>query len=130
MTSNAVNNRLINFRSAIFMALFAGLFGLLLLFLPDMDMVAFLLSASGLGLLCAGDKYYTEVDRQRIRRSFETAFVWLFLAILCAYAFIALARWLNFAGGVADFLDLHWPALVALTMCILAGSAGLRRASS
>ncbi len=130
MNLKAGNNQIISFRFAIFMTLFAGLFGLLLLLLPDMDLVAFLLSASAMGLLFAGDKYYTESDRQRIRRSIEKAFQWLFLFILGAYAFIILVDWLHISSSVVVFWNLHWPALVALMMCILAGSAGLRKASS
>lgn len=120
------NPQMVSFRFATSAALFAGLFGLLLLILPDMDFIAFLLSASGIGLLFAGDKYYTEPDQQRIRRSVETAFQWLFLVILCAYALIALFNWLHIGSAVVSFAALHWPALVALSMCSLAGGAGLR----
>ncbi len=54
-----------------------------------------MLSASAVGGLIGGSKDYEERDRQQLRRSYKTAYEWLLLAIMAAYAFIVLSRWLE-----------------------------------
>ena len=127
MTANSLQKKTVSFRSAIFLALLGGIFGLAILFLPDMDLVTFFECGAAMVLLFSGDQYFTEGDQKRIRQTLKTAFAWQFLAVLIVFAFFEATKWLNIpGGGAAYFINRHWPALMAASMCILAGVSGLR----
>ena len=124
------NVRRVNYRTMLVLALIAGGFSIAFQFMPDGEILSFMLSVSALGGLIAGSKDYEERDRQQLRQSYKTAYEWLLLAIMAAYAFIVLFRWLTIMEGVVIFLNGHWPGLVISIMCLLMGLAGFQRTGS
>jgi hypothetical protein len=114
----------------IVLALIAGGFGVAVHFMPDGGILAFMVSAAALGGLIGGSNDYNEQERQQLTQSYKTAYEWLLLAIMTAYAFIVFSRWLSNLERVAIFLNTHWPSLVISMMCLLMGLAGFQRTRS
>jgi hypothetical protein len=127
---NIKNGRKMNYRTMIILALIAGSFGIALQFMPDGEILSFMVSVAALGGLIGGSNGYNERDRQQLRQSYKTAYEWLLLAIMTAYAFIVFSKWLNIIEEVAIFLNSHWPGLVISIMCLLMGLAGFQRTRS
>ena len=127
---NIKNGRRANYHTMIILALIAGGLGIAFQFMPDGEILSFMLSLAALGGLISGSKDYEERDRQQLRESYKTAFEWLLLAIMTVYAFIALSRWLIIMEGAVIFLNGHWPGLIISIMCLLMGIAGLQRMPS
>jgi FtsH-binding integral membrane protein len=107
--------------------LIAGGFGIAVQFMPDGEILAFMVSTAALGGLIGGSNDYNEQDRQQLRQSYKTAYEWLLLAIMAAYAFIVISRWLHIIEGGVSFLNGHWPGLVISMMCLFMGMAGFQR---
>ncbi len=124
---NIKNGRRVNYRTMIILALIAGGFGIALQFMPDGEILAFMLSVAALGGLIGGSNDYNERERQQLRQSYKTAYEWLLLAVMTAYAFIVFSRWLSMIEGVVIFLNSHWSGLVISIMCLLMGMAGFWR---
>jgi hypothetical protein len=127
---NIKSGRRVNYHTMIVLALIAGGFGIAVQFMPDGEILAFMVSAAALGGLIGGSNDYNEQDRQQLRQSYKIAYEWLLLAIMTAYAFIMFSRWLSILEGVAIFLNSHWPSLVISMMCLLMGLAGFQRTRS
>lgn len=127
---NIKNGRKVNYHTMIILALIAGGLGIAFQFMPDGEILSFMLSLAALGGLISGSRDYEERDRQQLRESYKTAFEWLLLAIMAVYAFIALSRWLIIMDGAVIFLNGHWPGLTISIMCLLLGIAGLHRIPS
>jgi hypothetical protein len=115
--------RRMNYRLMIILALIVGVLGIAAQFMPGWEGPSFLLSIVVLGGLIGGNNDYEELDRQRLGRSFKTAYEWMLLIIMSAYAFILLSGSLHMEGPVI-FLNSHWPGLIISMMCILLGIAG------
>lgn len=124
---NMKNGPRVNYRTMIILALIAGGVGIALQFMPDGEILAFMVSLAALGGLIGGSNAYNERDRQQLRQSYKTAYEWLLLAIMTAYAFIVFSSWSSILAGVAIFLNSHWPSLVISMMCLLMGLAGFQR---
>ena len=124
---NIKNGRRVNYRTMIVLALIAGGFGIAVQFMPDGEILSFMVSLAALGGLLGGSDAYNEQERQQLRQSYKTAYEWLLLVIMTAYAFILFSRWLSILEGVAIFLNSHWPSLVISMMCFLMGVAGFQR---
>jgi hypothetical protein len=122
---NRQNGHRVNYHSMSVLAFVAGMISIALQFLPGWELLAFMLSMGALGGLIGGSEGYEEQDRQKLGRSYKTAFEWLLLIFLFAYAFIELSRWLPVEGTVR-FLNGHWPGLLLAMMCAVIGMAGLR----
>ncbi|MBE3143069.1 MAG: hypothetical protein IMZ61_03995 [Planctomycetes bacterium] len=118
---------IVNYRFMIIFAIIVGVIGIALQFLPDFELLAFILTLAFLGGLVGGSNGYEEQDPQQLSRSYKTAFEWLLLIVLAAYALIELSRGLGIAEGVVVFLNGHWPGLIVSVMCIVMGIAGLQR---
>ena len=124
---NIKSGRRVNYRTMIVLALIAGGFGIAVQFMPDGGILSFMVSLAALGGLIGGSNTYNEQERQQFRQSYKTAYEWLLLAIMAAYAFIVFSRWLSIVEGVAIFLNSHWPSLVISMMCLLMGLAGFQK---
>ncbi len=124
---NTNNRRLVSYRTGIILALVAGAFGIAVQFLPDGELLSFMVSCAALGGLIGGANAYNEQERQQLSRSYKTAYEWLLLAIMTAYALIVLSSWWNTIAGVASFINRHWPGLAIAMMCLLMGMAGFQR---
>ncbi len=125
---NVKSEHRVNYGTMIVLVLIAGGFGIAVQIIPDGEILSFMVSAAALGGLIGGCNDYNEQDRQQLRQSYKTAFEWLLLAIMAAYAFIAFSRWLSILEPEAIFLNSHWPGLVISMMCLLMGLAGFQRA--
>ena len=123
---NTKNERRVSYRTMIVLAVIAGGLGIALQLMPDGGILAFMLSLGALGGLISGSNTYNERDRQLLRQSYKTAYEWLLLAIMAAYAFILFSGWLNTIEAAAAFLNHHWPGLVISTMCLFMGIAGFQ----
>jgi hypothetical protein len=117
----------VNYHFMIIFTIIVGVIGVALQFLRDFELLSFMLPLAALGSLIGGSNGYEERDRQQIRRSYKTAFEWLLLVILAAYAFIACSRWFGALEKTAIFLNGHWPGLIISVMCILMGIAGFQK---
>ena len=124
---NTNNGRRMSYHTGILLALIAGAFGIAVQFLPDGEILSFMVSCAALGGLIGGTNAYNEGERQQLSQSYKTAYEWLLLAIMTAYALIVLSRWLNIIEGVASFINSHWPGLAISMMCLLMGMAGFQR---
>jgi hypothetical protein len=121
-----INNQArVGYRSMLVLAVVVGLLSLGLLFLPDMQLIAFMLSVAALGGLIAGSSGYSEAERRQLGRSYKTAYEGMLLAVMFAYALVELARWMQLEAA-AGFLNARWPGLILALMCALLGLAGLR----
>lgn len=127
---NTQNVRRVNYHTMIILVLIAGVFGIAFQFMPDGGILSFIVSVGALGGLVGGSKDYEAQDRQRLGQSYKTAYEWLLLAIMAAYAFILVSRWLNIMKGAVIFLNSHWPSLIISIMCLLMGIAGFHRTRS
>lgn len=109
------------------LAIIAGTFGIAIQFMPDGELLAFMVSSAALGGLIGGANAYNEREHQELLQSYKTAYEWLFLVIMVTYALIVLSRWLNIMPEVVIFINSHWPGLVIAMMCLLMGTAGLQQ---
>ena len=121
------NGRRVSYHTMIVLVLISGGLGIAVLFMPDGEILSFMLSCAALGGLIGGSSAYNERERQQLRQSYKTVFEWLLLAIMVAYAIILNSRWLNVIEGVAFFLNSHWPGLIISMMCLFMGMAGFQR---
>jgi hypothetical protein len=127
---NIKTGRSVNYHTMIVLALIAGVFGIAFQFMPDGELLSFMLSVAALGGLIGGSNDYEERDRHQLKQSFKTAYEWLLLVMMAVYAYIMLSRWLTMMDGVVIFLNSHWPGLVISIMCLLMGLAGFHRTRS
>lgn len=116
----------VNYRFMSILAAVTGGVGILLQFTSLGDLTLFLALAV-LGGLIGGRNDYEPRERFQFDRSFRTAFEWLILIMLMAYAFIVLSKWVFLIEGAVAFLNGHWTGLTISTMCLLMGLAGSRR---
>ena len=123
---NINNSPQVHYRTMIVLAVIVGAFGIALQFMPDGEILSFMLSLAALGGLIARTDAYNERERQQLRQSYKTAYEWLLLAIMSVYALILVSRWFNIIEGVVIFLNSHWPGLAISLMCLLMGMAGLQ----
>ena len=123
---NINNSPRVGYRTMIVLAVIVGAFGIALQFMPDGEILSFMLSVAVLGGLIAGTDAYNERERQQLRQSYKIAYEWLLLAIMSAYALILVSRSFNIIEGVVIFLNSHWPGLAISLMCLLMGMAGLQ----
>lgn len=124
---NKNTRRRVSYHTMIVLAIIVGVTSLAFQFMPDGEILSFMLSVAVLGGLIAGSEDYEERDRQQLRRSYKTAFEWLLLVLMAAYAFILLSRWFVMMEGAVTFLNGHWPGFIIAAMCLLMGIAGLHR---
>jgi hypothetical protein len=116
-----------NYHTMTVLALIVGVLGIAFQFMLGWDVLSFMLSVAVLGGLIGGSNDYEEQDRQQLQRSYKTAYEWLLLIVMAAYAFIVLSRWLPLIEGTLIFLNGHWPGLIISIMCLLMGIAGFRK---
>lgn len=122
-----VNNQpRVGYRSMLILAVVAGALSLVLLVLPDMRLLAFVLSVAALGGLIGGSSGYGEAESRQLGHSYKIAYEGLLLAVMFAYALVELAKWLQLIP-LAEFLNARWPGLILALMCALLGLAGMRR---
>ena len=127
---NAKSRRIGNYRLMLILALVVGIVSIVLQFLPDFGILAFMLSLAALGGLIGGESSYEERERQQLRQSYKLAFEWMLLVIMAFYAVIELSGPLPITAGIADFLNGRWPGLLLAVMCILMAIVGFRRKGS
>jgi hypothetical protein len=117
----------INYRFMIVYTIIVGVIGIVLLFIPDFELLAFMLTASALGGLIGGSNGYEERDRQQLEKSYKLVFEWQMLITFAAFGFLALSRLFVVLEGPVAFLNNHWPGLIICIMCILLGIAGFQK---
>ncbi len=89
---NARKRFVLNFRSMLILTIIAGVMGIGFLFMPDSELLSFMVTVAVLGGLIGGGKDYAEPDRQQLVRSYKTAFEGLLMAMLLAFAIIVFSR--------------------------------------
>jgi hypothetical protein len=124
------NKPKVSYRSMSILAIIVGGIGIILQFMPGWEFFTFFLSVPVLGGLIGGNSGYEEQDRQQLRQSYKTAYEGLLLAVMSAYAFIELSKWLAPTNGTFNFLNGHWCGLMFAVMCALMGIAGLQGKNS
>ena len=124
---NTNNGRRVTYRTMIILAVIAGAFSVAVLFMPDGEVLSFMLSMAVLGGLVGGSKAYNEQERRQLSQSYQITFEWLLFGMMAAYVTILVSRWLNVIEGVALFLNSHWPVLILSLMCLFMGMAGFQR---
>ena len=120
------NESKVSYQSMAILALIVGLLCIVLQFIPGWELLAFMLSVAVFGGLVGGSRAYDERDRQQLGRSYKTAYEWLLLVVMAAYALIELSQWLHMEAA-AVFLNGHWPGLMIAAMCALMGIAAFRQ---
>jgi len=124
---NSRRRPIVNYRFMLILAIIIGIIGVALLFLPDFELLALMLTLAVLGGLIGGTNDYEELDRQRLTHGYKSAFEWLLLVLLAAFALIEFSRWFGVIEGTVVFLNEHWPSLIISVMCILIGISGFQR---
>ena len=119
-------NPRVTYHFMIVFTIVVGVLGIVILFLPDFDLLSIVLSCAALGGLIGGSSSYEVHDRRRLQQSYKPAFEWLLLVLLLAFGFNAGSEWFSLGEDLAIFINSHWPSLIVSTMCILLGLAGLR----
>jgi hypothetical protein len=127
---NRKNGRRVSYQTMIVLAFIAGVLGIAFQFMPDGELLSFMLSVAALGGLISGSKAYEERDRLHLIQGYKTAYEWLLLAIMATYAFILFSRWFTIMEGVVTFLNSHWPGFIISMMCLLIGIVGFHRTRS
>ena len=117
----------VTYRCMNILLIIVGVISIALLFLPDFELLSFILALAVLGGLIGGENNYVERDRQHLQQSFMPAFGWLLLVLLAAFAFIACSKWFGVGEGATSFMNNHWPSLIVSVMCLILGIAGLRK---
>ena len=125
---NAKSTARISYRFMVIVTLVVGIISIPLLFMPDLELLSFMLTLAVLGGLIGGNNSYEEGERLQLRQSYQKAFEGLLLAVIVAYALIKFSTWFGFVEGAAIFLNSHWPVLILSAMCIAMGVAGLQKA--
>jgi len=124
---NSRKKPVVNYQFMLILVIITGIIGIVLLFLPDFDLLALMLTLAVLGGLIGGTDGYEEPDRERLTHGYKSAFEWMLLVLLLAFALIEGARWFSVIEGTAVFLNEHWPSLIISVMCILMGISGFQR---
>jgi hypothetical protein len=109
------------------LAFVVGLATVALQFLPDLELISFMLAVAILGSLVGAEAAYEEADRRRLAQSYRFALEGLLLAVMAAYALIESSKWLGIMHGAAAFLNDHWPGLIFSALCLFMGLAGVRK---
>jgi len=125
---NTKTRFVVNYHFMVILALIVGVIGIAFQFIPGSEPFSFMLTVAVLGGLMSGSNRYEERERLQLERSYKTAFEWLLLAVLAAYAYTAFSRWFVFIDGAVVFLNSHWPGLILSMMCIVMGMAGFQKA--
>ena len=118
---------IVNYQFMLILAIITGILGIVLLFLPDFELLDLMLTLAVLGGLIGGTSGYEETDRKRLTHGYKSAFEWLLLVLLVAFALIEGSRWFGVIEGTVIFLNEHWPGLIVSVMCILLGISGFKR---
>lgn len=116
-----------SYRSRSILALIVGSATIAVQFLPDFELLSFMLAVTTLGSLIGAEGGYEEADRRRLAQSYKFTLEWLLLAIMAAYALIEVSKWLGMMQGAAAFLNAHWPGLILSALCLFMGLAGTRK---
>ena len=124
---NSRGKPIVSYHFMLILAIIVGIVGIALLFLPDFELLALMLTLAVLGGLIGGTNGYEEKDRQRLKDGYKSAFEWLLLVLLAAFALIEGSRWFGVIEGTVIFLNEHWPVLILSVMCILIGISGFQR---
>ncbi len=124
---NTRKKPIVNYRFMIVFTIIVGVIGIVLLLIPDFELLTFMMTTGALGGLIGGSRGYEEQDRQQLEKSYKPVFEWLFLITLTAYAFLVLSRSFVILEGMNAFLNNHWPGLIISLMCILMGIAGFQK---
>ena len=119
------NNSRFGYHSMLLLAVSVGVLCIALQFMAGWELLAYMLSLAVLGGLIGGSSGYEAQERQQLEASYKTAYEWLLLILLFAYAALELAKWLELTG-MQLFLSAHWPGLLLALMCGLMGLAGLQ----
>ena len=123
---NTQNESKVSYQSMAILALSVGALCIVLQFVPGWEVLSFMLSVAVFGGLVGGSRTYEERDRRQLGRSYKTAYEWLLLIVMVAYALIGLSQWLHLEAA-AIFINSHWPGLMLATMCALMGIAGFHQ---
>ncbi len=126
-TPTSPRQRPITTRALLIVTLVAGIFGLLVLLMPDGTMLTVLVTMGAVVGLTGSSKSRDERENQLLWQSFATSFEALFIAVYFTYGFVMLSDWLHIAVALTGFMNAHWPGLIASGMCILLGVNGLRK---
>jgi hypothetical protein len=124
---NTKRKPIVNYRFMIVFNIIVGVISIVILLIPDFELLTFIMTTGALGGLIGGSRGYEERDRQQLEKSYKTVFEWLFLITLAAYAFLALSRSFVFLEGMNAFLNNRWPGLIISLMCILMGIVGFQK---
>jgi hypothetical protein len=125
MSANSVKYHQRSAPMLIFVTLIAGISGMVYQYFLDGTMLTFMVTTSAIGGLAGASRSFDERDRQLLWQSYAKAFEVLFMVIFFVYALMLLAGGLHLGIGVIEYINGHWLSLLASTLCILLGSAGL-----
>jgi hypothetical protein len=120
------------FRGFMGLAIFAGVFGLILQFFPmggppsGWDFFFIFGPFQVLTGIIIIKKDLDEREQQLLFQSFSLAFLWTFFLLFFVMCFYVLTEYLNFLQGITIFMSGHWLGLTISFMCILLGLAGFR----
>jgi hypothetical protein len=124
---NTKSKTRVSYRLMVILALVVGIIGIAFLFVPDFELLSFMLTLAVLGGLISGSNGYEERERLQLGQSYQKAFEGLLLMIMVAYALIKFSQLVIFLEAAATFLNNHWPVLILSMMCITMGIAGLQK---
>ena len=108
------------------LVLIAGILGIAFQIFPDMEMMTFIVTLTGVGSLAASSQTFDERETQLLRKSYGQAFQWLITVLFFSYTLVVLLKWFAIAEGFLTFFGNHSLGITISIMCILLGVAGVR----
>lgn len=106
--------------------LIAGITGFFYQFIADGTFLTFLVCMTALLGFVNNRKDLDERDLTLMEHSYTTAFMALFGVVLVVFLFQLFFGRLPFAVKALEVINVHWTGIMASTMCILIGWAGIR----
>jgi hypothetical protein len=113
-------------RPVFLLMIIAGGFGILLQFMPDPDLLTFIIVLSALTSAVGSKPKWDERENQLLGQSFSDAFQWTLIGLYILFTGTVLLGWIGLVHGWLAYVAAHWIGYIASAMCLLLGVAGLR----
>jgi hypothetical protein len=126
---NTKKHFVFSYRMMIISALLCGVMSIIFQLFDGFEGIVLILSAAGIGSLFGGLKGKDDQEPHLPEKCFKTAFEWLLLIIMFAFAFLINSNIFHIFVGANDFINAHWPGLMLSVMCVVLALSGLRKSN-
>jgi len=103
-----------------------GGFGFFLQFMPNSDLLTFIIVLSALTTAVGSKIKWDEREHQLLGQSFSDAFQWTLIGLYILFTGTVLLGWIGLVHDFLAYVSAHWIGYLSSAMCFLLGIAGLR----